>query len=80
MLHEDLNRHHTVKESSDRGFGMVFAAFFTIVGLWPLVRAESPRWWALSLAVAFLLNVKMCLNPLLATIGPIVNDKIKTRV
>ena len=40
-------------ESSDRGFGFVFAAVFAIIGCWPLLHWQSPRWWALGVAVAF---------------------------
>jgi hypothetical protein len=42
-------------ESSDRSFGFVFAAMFTLVGCWPLLHWDAPRWWALGLAVAFAL-------------------------
>jgi len=42
-------------ESSDRGFGLVFAAVFSIIAGWPLVHGELPRWWALPVAVAFAL-------------------------
>jgi Saxitoxin biosynthesis operon protein SxtJ len=44
-----------VSESSDRSFGFVFAALFTIIGCWPLLRQESPRWWAFVIAAAFVL-------------------------
>jgi len=40
-------------ESSDRSFGLVFAAVFIIIGCWPFWHWESPRWWALAVAVAF---------------------------
>lgn len=51
--HERLGGHDEVKSSSDRSFGIVFAAVFTIVGLWPLVAGTGVRWWALAIAVAF---------------------------
>ena len=39
---------------SERSFGLVFAAVFTIVGLWPLVwRWDEPRWWSLAVAAGF---------------------------
>src|SRR5262245_15675076 len=53
MAHEDLTREQRVEGSSDRAFGMVFAAFFLIIGGWPAIHAEPTRWWALGLAVAF---------------------------
>lgn len=40
---------------SDRSFGFVFAAFFAIVALWPLIGGHAPRWWALGVAAVFLL-------------------------
>ena len=42
-------------ESSDRSFGFVFAGVFALIGCWPMVRLLPPRWWALSIAVAFAL-------------------------
>ena len=42
-------------ESSDRSFGLVFAAVFSLVGCLPLLRLQPPRWWALAVAVAFAL-------------------------
>jgi len=40
-------------ESSDRSFGLVFAAVFAIFSCWPLLHMERPRWWALGVASAF---------------------------
>jgi len=40
---------------SDRAFGLVFGGFFVLVGLYPLLRAAPPRWWALAIALAFVL-------------------------
>ncbi len=51
--HEDLSREHAVKASSDRAFGLVFAAVFGVIGLWPLLGGAGPRWWALAVAAAF---------------------------
>ena len=31
-------------ESSDRSFGFVFAALFTIIGCWPMLHLALPRW------------------------------------
>jgi hypothetical protein len=44
-----------VQASGERSFGRVFAGFFAIVALWPLIHAQAPRWWALAIATAFLL-------------------------
>jgi hypothetical protein len=52
MAHENLDRQQSVEGSSDRGFGLVFAAVFAIIAAWPLMQAQAPRWWALLLAAA----------------------------
>lgn len=44
-----------VKTSSDQAFGWVFAAFFSIVGCWPLWHGEGVRIWALFIAAGFAL-------------------------
>lgn len=53
--HERLASDDQIKGSSDRAFGLVFGAVFTIAGLWPLLGGGAVRIWALGLAVAFLL-------------------------
>lgn len=53
-MHEDLNRQHEIKVGSERSFGIVFAAVFAVVGLWPLVGGGTPRLWALAVAGVFL--------------------------
>lgn len=65
--HEDLNRKNDVKMGSERGFGLVFAVVFAIIGLLPLVHGEAIRLWALGVAAAFLavsLIVPRALKPL----------------
>jgi hypothetical protein len=59
--------HRRVVRGSDRGFGLVFAAVFTIIGLFPLWSGASPRLWALIVAAAFALaafTVPALLRPL----------------
>jgi hypothetical protein len=46
MSHEDLTRQQRVEASSDRAFGLVFAAVFFVIAAWPLLDAGAPRWWA----------------------------------
>lgn len=41
--------------SSDRTFGLVFAAVFLIIACWPLFHGESPRWWAVGVTSVFTL-------------------------
>lgn len=53
-LHEDFRRKQEGEGGSDRGFGIVFAIFFTLIALLPLRSHHPVRWWALALAVLFL--------------------------
>lgn len=54
--HENLQRDHHIETGSDRSFGFVFAVVFAIIGLWPLVwHGQTPRFWALAIAAAFLI-------------------------
>lgn len=53
-MHEDLTRQDDIKVGSERGFGIVFAVVFLIVGLWPLLDGSTPRWWAMAIAATFL--------------------------
>ena len=43
-----------IKMGSERSFGLVFAAFFLIVALWPLWHGSPVRLWALGIAIVFL--------------------------
>ena len=53
VIHEDLSRQEEVRPSSDRSFGLVFAAFFVLVAIAPLLRRHSARPWALVVAAVF---------------------------
>ena len=64
MTHEDFNRKEDVKAGSDRGFGLVMAAFFLIVACWPLIHAQPVRWWALGVAAVFAALAFMWTAPL----------------
>ena len=43
------------KSSTDRGFGLVFTAFFVLIACLPLLHGQTPRWTLLGLAAVFLL-------------------------
>ena len=43
------------KVGSNRSFGIIFSIFLLIVGLWPLMSSNSPRLWALIIALIFLI-------------------------
>ena len=49
-------RHAALKPGPDRTFGYVFAAFFFIVSMWPVISGHAPRYWALVAATAFALS------------------------
>ena len=45
--------HFKVEQGSERGFGLVFAAVFLIIFLFPLIMRGIAHYWALAIAVAF---------------------------
>ena len=53
--HEDFAPKAAVRASSDRSFGLVFAAVFAIVAAWPLFSGGALRLWALAVAAGFAL-------------------------
>jgi predicted membrane metal-binding protein len=56
MATEDLTRQHAVEGSSNRSFGLVFAAVFLVIALWPFVFGRGGlRWWAAIVAAVFAL-------------------------
>ena len=52
---DPVSQAEAIRPGSDRNFGLVFGAVFAIVGLWPLLGRDQPRWWALVLAAALVL-------------------------
>ncbi len=52
---EELRRDAPAAGGSNRALGLVFAAFFAIVGLYPLFFGGAPRLWALVAGAVFLL-------------------------
>ena len=67
VFHEDFTRAPAAERSSDRTFGFVFAAVFSIVAMAPMVSGRSPRWWAGAIALGVLvvaLLVPRLLRPL----------------
>ena len=64
--HEDLRRNLSGREPSDRSFGLVFGGFFALLGLWPLLRGQPVRIWALAVSglfLAFAWRYPMALGP-----------------
>lgn len=54
-MHEDFKHDDDVKMGSERGFGLVFAVVFAIIGAWPLLDSVEPRWWAFAIAALFVI-------------------------
>ncbi|MGO9845043.1 MAG: SxtJ family membrane protein [Methylocella sp.] len=56
VLLQRLRAYHArLKPGSDKNFGYVFAAFFFIVSMWPVIWGLPPRYWTLVAATAFAL-------------------------
>ena len=56
-MHEHTPHHNApVQGSSDRAFGLVFAAVFLIIALYPLLQGAAVRGWALAGSGLFLLS------------------------
>jgi hypothetical protein len=55
QLHEDFSREEHVKAGSDRGFGQVFAGFFTLMSGLSWWRGHTAWHWALPVAAVFLI-------------------------
>jgi hypothetical protein len=53
--HESFSRPDTVRQSSNRTFGLVFAAAFLLIASLPLLRGHAFRWWALPCSAGFLI-------------------------
>lgn len=64
-MHENLDRHHEVKASSDRNFGFVMAGFFALLAFWPLVTGHGyVRIWPGLVSAAFLVLALLWTAPL----------------
>ena len=50
----ELSRNAEIKMGSERSFGLVFAAVFLIISLFPLLGSGGVRWWSLAIAGVFL--------------------------
>jgi Saxitoxin biosynthesis operon protein SxtJ len=42
-----------VGDASDRSLGFVACVALVVTGLWPLLHAQGPRWWAVGFGLAF---------------------------
>ena len=48
--HEPVASHRKLARGSDRSFGLLFAAIFAVIGVWPLIFANGVRLWAIGFA------------------------------
>ena len=53
-VHETYRRDDAEPRASEKSFGIVFAVVFALIGLVPLIAGHAPRWWAVGVAVVFL--------------------------
>jgi hypothetical protein len=53
-FHENFSKRDEARSSSNRSFGFVFTAAFTVIGLWPAMSGSAIRWWAIAIAASFL--------------------------
>jgi len=51
--HESFANNEEIKAGSSRSFGIVFAAVFLIIAVWPLVGGNPVRLWSLGVAGSF---------------------------
>lgn len=49
-VHESRSAAAPKAGGSDRGFGLLICVVFGVIGCWPLLNAEPPRWWSLAVA------------------------------
>lgn len=52
--HEDLDRHHEVKGSSNRFFGLTFFVVFLVIALWLLLKHGSVHLPTFGISIGFL--------------------------
>lgn len=50
----NLDEHDAISMGSNRSFGLVFAAVFSAVAVWPVLAGNELYWWALAIAAGFL--------------------------
>ena len=67
MAHESFQRDDSAASSSNRSFGLVFAAVFAIIALYPLFWLRAPHLWAIIVAAGFLAAALL----LPAALGPL---------
>jgi Saxitoxin biosynthesis operon protein SxtJ len=53
VMIEPARRMHDIEMASERKFGLVFAALFAAIGLWPGMEGQPPRLWAIAIAFGF---------------------------
>ena len=45
--------HYKIKAGTERGFGLIFATVFVIIGLYPVLQSQDIRLWAFIIAFIF---------------------------
>jgi hypothetical protein len=52
---DDATSYDEIEIGSDRGFGLVFAGVFLVIGLLPLFGGGGVRWWSVIVASGFVI-------------------------
>ncbi len=50
----EFETHVKIQIGTEKGFGVVFAIFFSLIGMYPVLNAEGVHWWALIVALILL--------------------------
>jgi hypothetical protein len=54
-FHENLHENPDSKTASPRAFGLMFAAIFFVIGIWPSLRHGQLRMWGFWVGIVFLI-------------------------
>ncbi|HKH81145.1 MAG TPA: SxtJ family membrane protein [Methylovirgula sp.] len=54
QTHETVMSFRKLAAGSNRKFGITLGLVLGVLAVWPLLHHNSPRWWLLAIAVAFL--------------------------
>ena len=67
-LHEDISRQNEIGQGSCRSVGLVFAVFFAIFALYPVLDGSAVRIWSIGLSV-ILVGISLIRPGLLAPVS-----------
>ncbi len=56
----EIKNNFEIESGSEKGFGLVFAVIFLLVGFYPAIKGGDFRFWALGIAFVFLILAFIC--------------------